>query len=63
MPPLQRLMKRKPENLDYLGVSYVLTSQLLRYSTSFLMSQFGILNNKQVLEESGIRSFVHPTND
>jgi len=31
MPPLlQRLTERKPENLDYLGVSYGLTSQLLR---------------------------------
>ena len=32
MPPLlQRLTERKPENLDYLGVSYGLTPQLLRY--------------------------------
>ncbi|KAI9448800.1 DUF699-domain-containing protein [Lactarius psammicola] len=32
MPPLlQRLTERKPENLDYLGVSYGLTSQLLRF--------------------------------
>jgi GNAT acetyltransferase 2 len=31
MPPLlQRLTERKPENLDYLGVSYGLTPQLLR---------------------------------
>ena len=31
MPPLlQRLTERKPENLDYLGVSYGLTSSLLR---------------------------------
>jgi N-acetyltransferase 10 len=29
-PLLQRLTERKPENLDYLGVSYGLTSQLLR---------------------------------
>jgi N-acetyltransferase 10 len=36
MPPLlQRLTERKPENLDYLGVSYGLTPQLLRY-VSFL---------------------------
>ncbi|EIN12992.1 DUF699-domain-containing protein [Punctularia strigosozonata HHB-11173 SS5] len=32
MPPLlQRLPERKPENLDYLGVSYGLTSPLLRF--------------------------------
>ncbi|KXN84178.1 UPF0202 protein KRE33 [Leucoagaricus sp. SymC.cos] len=32
MPPLlQRLTERKPENLDYLGVSYGLTPQLLRF--------------------------------
>jgi len=32
MPPLlQRLTERKPENLDYLGVSYGLTSPLLRW--------------------------------
>ncbi|KAK7063629.1 RNA cytidine acetyltransferase [Favolaschia claudopus] len=32
MPPLlQRLSERKPEILDYLGVSYGLTSQLLRF--------------------------------
>ncbi len=31
MPPLlQRLSERKPENLDYLGVSYGMTGQLLR---------------------------------
>ena len=31
MPPLlQRLNERKPETLDYLGVSYGLTPQLLR---------------------------------
>lgn len=31
MPPLlQRLTERRPENLDYLGVSYGLTPQLLR---------------------------------
>lgn len=32
MPPLlQRLTERKPETLDYLGVSYGLTPQLLRF--------------------------------
>ncbi|KDR80752.1 hypothetical protein GALMADRAFT_222352 [Galerina marginata CBS 339.88] len=32
MPPLlQRLTERKPENLDYIGVSYGLTPQLLRF--------------------------------
>ena len=32
MPPLLgRLTERKPETLDYLGVSYGLTSQLLRF--------------------------------
>ncbi|PBL02895.1 DUF699-domain-containing protein [Armillaria gallica] len=32
MPPLlQRLSERKPENLDYLGVSYGMTGQLLRF--------------------------------
>lgn len=36
MPPLlQRLSERKPEVLDYLGVSYGLTSQLLRYAFSY----------------------------
>lgn len=31
MPPLlQRLTERKPESLDYLGVSYGITPQLLR---------------------------------
>lgn len=29
-PLLHRLTERKPENLDYLGVSYGLTPQLLR---------------------------------
>ena len=29
-PLLQRLSERKPENLDYLGVSYGLTPPLLR---------------------------------
>lgn len=34
MPPLlQRLTERKPESLDYLGVSYGLTPQLLRLMT------------------------------
>lgn len=33
MPPLlQRLSERRPETLDYLGVSYGLTPQLLRYA-------------------------------
>jgi N-acetyltransferase 10 len=33
MPPLlQRLTERKPENIDYLGVSYWLTPQLLRFA-------------------------------
>ena len=32
MPPLlQRLTERQPESLDYLGVSYCLTPQLLRF--------------------------------
>lgn len=32
MPPLlQRLSERKPEHLDYLGVSYGLTPSLLRF--------------------------------
>jgi len=32
MPPLlQRLTEKKPESLDYLGVSYGLTPQLLRF--------------------------------
>ena len=32
MPPLlQRLSERRPEQLDYLGVSYGLTPQLLRF--------------------------------
>ena len=32
MPPLlQRLSERHPESLEYLGVSYGLTPQLLRY--------------------------------
>ena len=32
MPPLlQRLSERRPEALDYLGVSYGITPQLLRY--------------------------------
>jgi N-acetyltransferase 10 len=32
MPPLlQRLSERKPENLDYLGVSFGLTKDLLRF--------------------------------
>lgn len=36
MPPLlQRLTERKPESLDYLGVSYGLTPQLLRYGCFF----------------------------
>jgi len=30
-PLLQRLTERKPENIDYLGVSYGLTPQLLRF--------------------------------
>ena len=40
MPPLlQRLTERKPENLDYLGVSYGLTSQLLRFALSTFLSR------------------------
>lgn len=32
MPPLlQRLAERKPEHLDYLGVSFGLTKELLRF--------------------------------
>ena len=32
MPPLlQRLSERKPEQLDYLGVSFGLTKELLRF--------------------------------
>lgn len=30
-PLLQRLSERKPENLDYLGVSFGLTKDLLRF--------------------------------
>jgi len=33
-PLLRRLTERKPGNLDYLGVSYGLTSQLLRFALS-----------------------------
>ncbi|KAG1716074.1 hypothetical protein ID866_1100 [Astraeus odoratus] len=43
MPPLlQRLSERKPESLDYLGVSYGLTPQLLR--------EFGSVMGLSVLE-------------
>jgi N-acetyltransferase 10 len=41
MPPLlQRLAERKPENIDYLGVSFGLTSQLLRFALSAFRSTF-----------------------
>jgi N-acetyltransferase 10 len=44
MPPLlQRLTERKPENLDYLGVSYGLTSQLLRFAVSLFVSIFSLI--------------------
>jgi len=44
MPPLlQRLTERKPENLDYLGVSYGLTSQLLRSVCQHLKSRLSLI--------------------
>jgi hypothetical protein len=45
MPPLlQRLTERKPENLDYLGVSYGLTSQLLRFALLAFLSRHSLLS-------------------
>lgn len=46
MPPLlQRLSERKPESLDYLGVSYGLTPQLLRYVLSLKARlEYGIVS-------------------
>ena len=45
MPPLlQRLTERKPESLDYLGVSYGLTSQLLRFALSTFLSRRSLLS-------------------
>ena len=37
LPPLLlKLSERPAEDLDYLGVSYGLTAQLLKYGTTFL---------------------------
>lgn len=45
MPPLlQRLTERKPENLDYLGVSYGLTSQLLRFALLAFLFRHSLLS-------------------
>ena len=41
----------------------MVSSQLLRYSTSFLISQFSTLNHEQVLEASRMCSYVHPTSE
>jgi hypothetical protein len=66
MPPLLiRLSERKPETLDYLGVSYGLTPQLLRQfrfllTTACSNGDFLV----QVLEESGLRPVVYaPDNE
>ena len=62
MPPLlQRLSERKPESLDYLGVSYGLTSQLLRYEISVSPRIHANLL-LQLLEEGWICALVHPPN-
>lgn len=62
MPPLlQNLTERKPENLDYLGVSYGLTPQLLRYAVSFPRGIF-VLIFEQILETSRICHSLCPTN-
>ena len=54
MPPLlRRLSERKPEALDYIGVSYGLTPQLLRYAYLIVTTLFQT-SHMQVLEESGI---------
>ena len=63
MPPLlQRLTERKPETLDYLGVSYGLTPQLLRW-VLFVRTNVPRLINSQLLEEGGICPSVYSTDD
>ena len=63
MPPLlQRLTERKPETLDYLGVSYGLTPQLLRCVSSYHVN-VPFLKTYQLLEESRLCPVVHSTNN
>ena len=64
MPPLlQRLTERKPETLDYLGVSYGLTPQLLRYVylSRGLSVSVTAHNHPQVLETRRIYTAIPPT--
>jgi N-acetyltransferase 10 len=61
MPPLlQRLSERKPENLDYVGVSYGLTSQLLRSALSASCTLI-LSNPLQILEACGLCAALRPT--
>lgn len=63
MPPLlQRLTERRPETLDYLGVSYGLTPQLLRYAFDGIRVVLP-LSVCKVLEARGLCSAVHPADD
>ena len=67
MPPLlQRLTERKPESLDYLGVSYGLTPQLLRQVVCFLLDTSSLVDEKtlvKILETSRICASIYPTDD
>lgn len=64
MPPLlQRLTERKPETLDYLGVSYGLTPQLLRYVPPLSLFFPDPDRIAQILETSGICPSLRSTND
>ena len=65
MPPLlQRLSERQPESLDYLGVSYGLTPQLLR--RVYIPLNFGSVDDhfldSQVLEASWVCPPIPPPN-
>jgi len=67
MPPLlQRLSERKPESLDYLGVSFGLTPQLLRYVSVpdvrvrlHIIGIVGLEILEQLLEEGGLHPALH----
>ena len=62
MPPLlQRLSERNPEMLHYLGVSYGLTSQLLRWVLPYSLRVRRVDEAAQVLEESGLCPAVPAT--
>jgi hypothetical protein len=64
MPPLlQRLTERKPETLDYLGVSYGLTPPLLRCEAWPLDTLFGTNEELLVTDSGNAQATFHFTSD